>query len=104
MIDQSHNLKGKVEEMIQAALETLMVGRTTFVIAHRLSTVRKASKIVVIDEGAVVEQADHETLMEQGGLYANMYTRQFHLQQYGMTSGLGADLAEEENEDLEQGG
>ncbi len=92
----------EAEQMIQAALETLMVGRTTFVIAHRLSTVRKASKIVVIDEGAVVEQADHETLMERGGLYANMYTRQFHLQQYGMTSGLGSDMAEEAREDLEQ--
>ena len=79
----------EAEQMIQAALEGLMVGRTTFVIAHRLSTVRKADKIVVIDEGAVVEVADHETLMARGGLYANMYTRQFHLQQYGMASGLG---------------
>jgi subfamily B ATP-binding cassette protein MsbA len=92
----------EAEQMIQAALETLMAGRTTFVIAHRLSTVRKADKIVVIDEGAVVEQADHETLMERGGLYANMYTRQFHLQQYGMTSGIGSDMAEGAREDLEQ--
>lgn len=79
----------EAEQMIQAALENLMHGRTTFVIAHRLSTVRNADKIVVIDEGEVVEQADHETLMRQGGLYADMYMRQFQLQQYGIGPGLG---------------
>ncbi len=79
----------EAEQMIQAALENLMQGRTTFVIAHRLSTVRNADKIVVIDEGEVVEQADHETLMRQGGLYADMYMRQFQLQQYGIGPGLG---------------
>jgi len=79
----------EAEQMIQAALENLMRGRTTFVIAHRLSTVRKADKIVVIDEGEIVEQADHETLMDRGGLYADMYTRQFQLQQYGIGPGLG---------------
>ncbi|MBC7288733.1 MAG: ABC transporter ATP-binding protein, partial [Armatimonadetes bacterium] len=79
----------EAEQKIQAALENLMKGRTTFVIAHRLSTVRNADKIVVIDEGEVVEQADHQTLMERGGLYADMYMRQFQLQQYGIGPGLG---------------
>jgi ABC-type multidrug transport system fused ATPase/permease subunit len=84
----------EAEEKIQAALQNLMRGRTTFVIAHRLSTVRKADKIVVIDEGEVVEQADHETLMRRGGLYAEMYTRQFQLEQYGIGPGLGRGLAD----------
>ncbi|MCD6351114.1 MAG: ABC transporter ATP-binding protein [Armatimonadetes bacterium] len=79
----------EAEQMIQAALENLMQGRTTFVIAHRLSTVRNADKIVVIDGGEVVEQADHKTLMERGGLYADMYMRQFQLQEYGLGHGLG---------------
>ncbi len=70
----------EAEQQIQAALESLMRGRTTFVIAHRLSTVRNADKIVVIDDGEVVETADHEALMERGGLYAEMYTRQFQIE------------------------
>lgn len=69
----------EAEQMIQKALENLMKGRTTFVIAHRLSTVRKADKIVVIDEGTIVEEADHETLMKRQGLYAEMYERQFRV-------------------------
>lgn len=69
----------EAEQIIQKALDNLMQHRTTFVIAHRLSTVRKAHKIVVIDEGAVVEVADHETLLQRNGLYAEMYDRQFRL-------------------------
>ncbi|MBU0607463.1 MAG: ATP-binding cassette domain-containing protein, partial [Armatimonadetes bacterium] len=69
----------EAEQMIQKALDHLMQHRTTFVIAHRLSTVRKANKIVVIDEGAVVEEADHDTLMQRQGLYAEMVERQFRL-------------------------
>jgi len=69
----------EAEQMIQKALENLMQSRTTFVIAHRLSTVRRANKIVVIDEGAVVEEADHDTLMQRQGLYAEMYERQFNI-------------------------
>jgi ATP-binding cassette, subfamily B, bacterial MsbA len=69
----------EAEQVIQKALDHLMEGRTTFVIAHRLSTVRNANKIVVIDDGAVVEEADHQTLMGQGGLYAEMVERQYRL-------------------------
>lgn len=80
----------EAEQMIQKALENLMRDRTTFVIAHRLSTVRKATKIVVIDEGAVVEEADHETLMQRQGLYAEMYERQFRLaEDWGSQAGAG---------------
>lgn len=75
----------EAEQIIQKALDNLMRNRTTFVIAHRLSTVRKAHKIVVIDDGTVVEQADHETLMQRQGLYAEMYERQFRIaEDWGM--------------------
>jgi len=70
----------EAEQEIQQALEGLMQGRTVFVIAHRLSTVRNADKIVVIEGGEIAEEADHETLMEQNGLYAEMYQRQFSLE------------------------
>ncbi len=60
------------EAKVQAALERLMAGRTTFLIAHRLSTVRAANRIYVIDGGRVVEVGDHATLAAQGGLYARL--------------------------------
>jgi ABC-type multidrug transport system fused ATPase/permease subunit len=66
----------EAEQIIQQALRDLMQGRTTFVIAHRLSTIRNANKIVVIDDGQVVEQDRHRALMEKGGLYADMVNRQ----------------------------
>jgi len=70
----------EAEQEIQQALEGLMQGRTVFVIAHRLSTVRNADKILVIEGGEIAEEADHETLMQQNGLYAEMYQRQFSLE------------------------
>jgi ABC-type multidrug transport system fused ATPase/permease subunit len=69
----------EAEQIIQAALEELMKGRTTFIIAHRLSTVRNADKICVIEGGQIVEQDRHKTLMAKGGLYANMVNRQFQI-------------------------
>ena len=57
---------------MQEALERLMSGRTTLLIAHRLSTVRGADRIYVIDGGQVAEVGDHETLMAKGGLYARL--------------------------------
>ncbi len=74
----------EAEQIIQRALEHLMSGRTTFVIAHRLSTVRNADKIVVIDDGEIVEQADHATLIERNGVYARMYEQQFRFQETGV--------------------
>jgi ABC-type multidrug transport system fused ATPase/permease subunit len=65
------------EALIQEALERLLAGRTAIVIAHRLSTVRNADRIYVIDGGRIVEEGDHETLVTQGGLYADLYERQF---------------------------
>jgi ABC-type multidrug transport system fused ATPase/permease subunit len=65
------------EALIQEALQHLLAGRTAIVIAHRLSTVRNADRIYVIDEGEVVEQGSHEALLERGGLYRDLYERQF---------------------------
>ena len=69
----------EAEQVIQRALIELMQGRTTFVIAHRLSTVRRADKIIVIDAGRIVEQDRHEALMARNGLYREMVARQFHM-------------------------
>ena len=60
------------EAQVQAALERLMAGRTTILIAHRLSTVRGADRIYVIDRGQVVEEGDHGALIRRGGLYARL--------------------------------
>ena len=65
------------EEQIQQALDRLMKSRTSFVIAHRLSTVLKADMIVVMKEGRIVESGTHEKLVEMGGMYATMYRKQF---------------------------
>ena len=70
-------LDTKSEAIVQAALEKLSEGRTTLVIAHRLSTVRNADSIVVMDQGAVVDQGTHEELLERGGIYADLYNMQF---------------------------
>ncbi|TAM90479.1 MAG: lipid A export permease/ATP-binding protein MsbA [Candidimonas sp.] len=70
-------LDNESERLVQASLERLMAGRTTLVIAHRLSTVQSADKIVVLDGGRIVEQGQHEQLLARGGLYASLYNMQF---------------------------
>ncbi len=65
------------ERLVQKALDQASQGRTTLVIAHRLATVRKANRIVVFDQGRVVEQGDHESLVRAGGLYAKLAEMQF---------------------------
>jgi ABC-type multidrug transport system fused ATPase/permease subunit len=65
------------EALIQEALQRLLAGRTALVIAHRLSTVRRADRIYVIDDGRIVEQGSHEALLEQEGLYHDLYEQQF---------------------------
>jgi subfamily B ATP-binding cassette protein MsbA len=70
-------LDNESERQVQASLETLMKGRTTLVIAHRLSTVQNADKIVVMDQGKVVEQGSHSELLASGGAYAALYQMQF---------------------------
>ena len=70
-------LDTKSEAVVQAALEKLSVGRTTLVIAHRLSTVRNADSIIVMDQGQVMQQGTHDTLLDAGGIYADLYQLQF---------------------------
>lgn len=65
------------EHIIQMALENLMIGRTTFVIAHRLSTVKNADMIIAMDGGKVAEMGQHEELIRKGGLYKRLYDMQF---------------------------
>ncbi len=70
-------LDAESEKFVQQALEGLMEGRTTIVIAHRLATVRKADRIIVMDQGRIVAQGAHEDLVAQGGLYARLASLQF---------------------------
>ncbi|MFS2214849.1 MULTISPECIES: lipid A export permease/ATP-binding protein MsbA [Massilia] len=70
-------LDNESERAVQAALDTLMAGRTTFVIAHRLSTIEGADLIVVMEHGRIVEQGTHDELLSRGGMYANLYRLQF---------------------------
>jgi ATP-binding cassette, subfamily B, bacterial len=71
-------LDAESERMVQAALESAMKGRTTLVIAHRLATVQKADRIVVLDHGGIVEQGTHGTLVAQNGVYARLAALQFN--------------------------
>jgi ATP-binding cassette subfamily B protein len=68
----SHN-----EALIQAALETLLKGRTSLVIAHRLSTILRADQILVMEKGHIVERGTHDSLLATGGVYAKLYDEQF---------------------------
>jgi len=75
--EATSSLDAASEAAVQDALDNLRAGRTTFVIAHRLSTVRKADLIVVLDEGRIVETGTHAELLAGGGLYRSLYERQF---------------------------
>ena len=65
------------ENKIQAAMDLLMKGRTSFIIAHRLSTIRNADTIIVMENGKIMEQGNHETLLQKKGTYYNLYNSQF---------------------------
>jgi ATP-binding cassette subfamily B protein/subfamily B ATP-binding cassette protein MsbA len=74
--EATSNLDTESEQLIQASMATLLVGRTTFVIAHRLSTVRRADLIILLEDGRVIERGTHEELMEARGAYHEMVQRQ----------------------------
>ncbi|HWZ23466.1 MAG TPA: ATP-binding cassette domain-containing protein, partial [Cytophagaceae bacterium] len=74
--EATSNLDTQSESMIQQSLAELMKGRTTFVIAHRLSTIRQANQILVIENGQIVEQGNHQDLIEKKGRYYELHTYQ----------------------------
>ena len=69
-------LDSEVEAAIQESLETVMAGKTVFAIAHRLSTISHMDRIVVMDEGRIIEEGTHNALLKKGGVYANFWKRQ----------------------------
>ena len=75
--EATSNVDTRTEILIQQAMNRLLKGRTSFVVAHRLSTIRDADKIIVMDQGHIIEQGNHEELMAKQGFYANLYEAQF---------------------------
>ena len=76
--EATSSIDTKTEKDIQTVISQLMKGRTSFVIAHRLSTIRNADLILVMKDGDIVEQGNHDGLMRTGGIYANLYNTQFN--------------------------
>ena len=75
--EATSNVDTNTERQVQTAIRSLMQGKTSFVIAHRLSTVQNADKILVVDHGDVVEQGTHAELMARRGFYYRLYASQF---------------------------
>lgn len=75
--EATSSIDTRTEQKIQSAFAKLMKGKTSFIIAHRLSTIRDADVILVMKDGNIIEQGDHESLLEKGGFYANLYNSQF---------------------------
>ena len=72
--EATSSIDSRTEKMVQEGMGRLMEGRTVFVIAHRLSTIVNSDVILVMDHGRIIERGDHDTLMEQGGIYYRLYT------------------------------
>jgi len=80
--EATSSIDTRTEIRIQKAFATLMKGRTTFVVAHRLSTIRESDLILVMKDGNVIEQGNHEALLKKGGFYATLYQSQFEQTQH----------------------
>ena len=77
--EATSNVDTRTEELVQKAMDKLTEGKTSFIIAHRLSTIKNADLILVINNGNIIEQGNHEELMEKKGFYADLYNSQFEL-------------------------
>ena len=72
--EATSSIDTRTEKLIEKGMDRLMAGRTVFVIAHRLSTVRNAKAIMVLEQGEIIERGDHDSLLEQKGRYYQLYT------------------------------
>ena len=77
--EATSSIDTRTEKLIEKGMDALMEGRTVFVIAHRLSTVRNSKAIMVLEKGQIIERGSHEELLEQKGRYYKLYTGQFEL-------------------------
>jgi ATP-binding cassette subfamily B protein len=77
--EATSNVDTRTEELVQKAMDKLTEGRTSFIIAHRLSTIKNADLILVMKDGNIIEQGNHEELMQKQGAYAELYNSQFEL-------------------------
>ncbi len=75
--EATSSIDTRTEIRIQRAFSKMMEGRTSFIVAHRLSTIREADVILVMKDGHIIEQGDHESLLQKGGFYAQLYESQF---------------------------
>ncbi|MBR6173913.1 MAG: ABC transporter ATP-binding protein, partial [Eubacterium sp.] len=75
--EATSSIDTRTEHRIQRSFTKLMKGRTSFIVAHRLSTIQEADNILVMKDGNIIEQGDHESLMNKGGFYKTLYESQF---------------------------
>ena len=75
--EATSSIDTRTESIVQSGMDKLMEGRTCFIIAHRLSTIKDANTIIVMKDGDIVELGNHESLLEKGGFYADLYQSQF---------------------------
>ncbi len=78
--EATSSIDTRTERLIEKGMDAIMEGRTVFVIAHRLSTVRNSNAIMVLEKGEVIERGSHDELLEQKGRYYQLYTGQFELE------------------------
>ena len=78
--EATSSIDTRTEKIVQDGMDKLMHGRTVFVIAHRLSTIQNANAIMVLDQGRIIERGNHEDLLEQKGIYYQLYTGAFEME------------------------